>query len=489
MIESVSPAFLQRWEQKAFSGGISSLDLMENAAQAIVDQLQGQSGTFADERILFVCGPGNNGGDGLAAARLSLVRGARPEVLLLSDARTKDAQTNLARVRDIHIPVYSAEDCPGMTEYQVIVDALFGIGLSRAMEGNVSDIVARMNLSGVRILAVDVPSGLNAFTGQKMGDCVKAHTTVTFHRPKHGLYLAADGFVGRIHVADIGLPVSCRPEKEHPWDAITIAEPFDLPNLLPPRPAMAHKGDFGRVLMLSGSMGMAGAAAMAAKACLRSGAGLVTLAVSRELMPILQTLVPGATCKAVEDAASVKRDVLALGSGLGQSEARWADIISLIDGQTPAVWDADALNMLAERPMLLGPFAVITPHMGEAARLLGEDVSRTLADPFSAAVRLHEKYGCAVHLKSAVSVLYDGHEMAVNLAGTPALAKGGSGDALCGILAGILAQQTQWAPLQAMQAAALWLGMAGCKAQQQHGCYSVLTLDVIDAMGAALLEA
>lgn len=488
MIESVSPSYLQRWEHAAFVAGAGSLQMMETAAQAVVEQLQEQLGGLADERILFVCGPGNNGGDGLAAARLSFSMGAKPEVLLLSTAETRDAQTNLKRLQELDIPVHSADDCPNMSGYQFIVDALFGIGLSRDIRGKALDIITRMNDSRVKILAVDVPSGLDALTGQVLGECVRADLTVTFHRPKHGLFLAAEGLVGRIHIADIGLPLVARPDRAHSWDVSLIAEPTDLPHLLPSRPQKAHKGDFGRVLVLAGSLGMAGAAAMAAKACLRSGAGLVTLAVSHGLMPILQTLVPGATCKTVQEAKSIKHDVLAVGSGLGQSDARWEDIMALKDDHIPSVWDADALNMLAKRHMPLGPLAIITPHMGEAARLLDEDISSVLADPFSAADRLHEKYACAVHLKSAVSILYDGQEMTVNLAGTPALAKGGSGDALCGILAGILAQQKVRSPMKAMQAAALWLGLAGQKAQQAQGPYSVLTSDVIDAMGPALLD-
>ena len=492
MNSSVSPDYMRRWEQQAFSQGISSLALMERAAQAILLELDAMVlsrglETLKDSRLLFLCGPGNNGGDGYAAARLAHEKGAKVSILSVMEPRTPDAVTNAARCGQLDIPIQNMQEDIDFSQFDIIIDALFGTGLSRPAQGLVARLMDSVNQArGPSVLAVDIPSGIDGLTGKASSAAIRADRTITFQAPKHGLLLT-DKETGSIITADIGLSnVALLPE--HAEDLIQIAQASDLPALLPPRPEKGNKGTFGRVLLYAGSMGMAGAAAMAAKACLRSGAGLVTIVCGESIMPILQTLVPGATCCLPEQAQGRPYDVLAVGCGLGQQEETWQRILSLYDSGKPSVWDADALNMLAKHPMHLGENAVITPHPGEAARLLGISPQDVAQDALSAAKALRERYGASVLLKNAVSVLYDGNRMAFNTAGSSALAKGGSGDALCGILSGVLAQQGQKEYLRAMQAASLWLGLSARKAEETHGAYSVLTGDVIDCMGPALLS-
>ena len=230
-------------------------------------------------------------------------------------------------------------------------------------------------------------------------------------------------------------------------------------------------------------------AASAALACLRSGAGLVTVACEGGLIPTLQALAPNATCVPVAQAAEHPPEygVFALGCGLGKAEGVWENILALWRPDKPSVWDADALNLLAEHPMALGEQAVITPHPGEAARLLKTSVDKVTRRPLEAAGALREKFGCTVVLKGAVSVIRDKERTALNLAGSPALAKGGSGDALTGVVAALLAQQPGLPPFESACTACLWHGMAGAEAARRLGVLSPLTVDVIICLGPVSL--
>ena len=241
-----------------------------------------------------------------------------------------------------------------------------------------------------------------------------------------------------------------------------------------------HMG--GRRGALIGSL--AGAAMMAARAALHAGAGLTTVICPRAAMPVLQQEVPNATCLAAEDQPMPKCDALLMGCGIAENDESYQDILRLKEMDVPQVWDAGALNLLAGHPQQLGARAVITPHAGEAARLLGWEIPAVLSDKLGAAEALRAKYGCNVVLKSAVTVMLtaDGQQCALNAVGSPALAKGGSGDALAGILASLLGQGLPM--LDAMRAACLWLGLAGIAAGKRCGVRAALTGDVIDSLGA-----
>ena len=244
-----------------------------------------------------------------------------------------------------------------------------------------------------------------------------------------------------------------------------MVDETDLPAMLGRRSRDAHKGDCGRILIYAGSLGMAGAAAMAFKACLRAGAGLVTVACPENIVPVIQTLVPNALCIPAETLPDKlpRYDVLAAGCGLGQSAGVWEQLIQLSGRGGCVIWDADALNLLSRHPEFIfsGP-AVITPHPGEAARLLGSDVQAVLDTPMDTARCLALKYHCIAVLKGATTVITDGTRFALNVVGTPGMAKGGSGDALTGMIAALA---YRLAPFTAAQAACLWHGMAGIQEQ------------------------
>ena len=499
----------RRTEQKAFELGVSSLLLMEHAAIAVVDELEkALGGSCKGKRVLFLCGTGNNGGDGFAAARLFAGRGGRATVWMQNEPKTPDAKTNLQWLRQLpEVEIVNvASVCEAGTSlddlrrpFDAYVDALVGTGFRGKPEGLLAKMMAipyRFNRMDdpVPVIAVDIPSGIDGATGAVPGAFVDADVTVTFNTPKPGLYLTHHReAVGKIVVADIGL----WDMKPWPNDPLLIDNPeINCETLLPAylrllgsRSLNAHKGECGRVLIYAGKLGMAGAAAMCAKAAVTAGAGLTTIACDEEIIPILQTLVPNAMCMDIQDAIKnpPAYDVFAVGCGLGQSEEIWQNILKLWDPDKPSVWDADALKLLSKQEMKLGEKAVITPHIGEAARLLGWRIDEILEDRLKSARALAEKYECAAVLKSDVSVIcgLEGGELKyyLNTVGTPALAKGGSGDALTGILAAILCDEGLYLDDAAL--ACLWHGMAAVVGEEKYGQRELTT----DQLIACLHEA
>ena len=507
----LTPRDMRETEQKAFALGVPSLLLMEHAAVAVVDALEKElGGCCKGKKVLFLCGTGNNGGDGLAAARLFVMRGGMAEIWLSGEPKTTDAKANLAWCKALDIKMLNLREMPveewplkgeGPREhFDGYVDALLGTGIKGAPD----EVTTRMILvpwhdfSFPPVIAVDIPSGMNGLTGEVFEDSyVHADVTVTFHAPKPGLYLTGDReAVGRIIVADIGL------WKMDPWHSdVLLLENEELRcevltekalRFLPKRALNAHKGDCGRILIYAGSMGMAGAAAMCAKAAIAAGAGLTTIACSRDVMPVLQTLVPNAMCVDIEKAVREKPayDVLVLGCGLGQDEKVWQQIKALYAPEKPTVWDADALNLLAKDPFRLGEKAVITPHIGEAARLLGRSTEEILKDRLEAAKELCEKFGCTVVLKSDVTVICcmeEGKpEYILNASGSPAMAKGGSGDVLAGMLGALLHEEML--PLQAAGLACLWHGMAGEAGEKKYGLLELTAEKLIECFYEARKE-
>ena len=508
----LTPEDTRRTEQKAFDLGVPSLLLMEHAAIAVVNELEeALGGNCREKSVLFLCGTGNNGGDGLAAARLFRARGGWAEVWLSGSPKTPDAKIQLAWARAMGIPITnlkeaSPEDfpiegaCTPKESYDAYVDAILGTGFRGEPDGLLYRMIMAPRhdretaLRGEKpVIAVDIPSGIDGKTGAAPGAFMYADVTVTFNTPKPGLYLTREReAVGKIVVADIGLWAMM------PWNngLLLLSDPeLDCETLLPSAlrllgepPLSAHKGDNGRVLIYAGKTGMAGAAAMCAKAAVTAGAGLTTVVCEKELIPILQTLVPNAMCMDIKEAAEnpPAYDVFAVGCGLGQEEESWRNILKLWNPDKPSVWDADALNLLAKHEMRLGENAVITPHPGEAARLLGRPMDEIMADRLKAARALTEKYSCAAVLKSDVTVICrmeDGRpKYYLNAVGTPALAKGGSGDALTGVLAVLLRHNST---LYAAALACLWHGMAGIVGEEKHGRRELTT----DQLVACLWDA
>lgn len=491
---TVSPERMQALEQHAFSQGVSALLLMEHAAQSVVAALEKALYGVKSKRVLIVCGMGNNGGDGLAAARMLLQRGCKVKLYLLGEPKTDEAQVNFAYLKAL------SPDCteiinavPDMDGYDAVIDAIFGMGFHGAPDGLNAEVINKINASNAPVkLSVDIPSGMNGETGTT-ALCVHATHTVTLGFAKLGLYLTNQkSYVGKLTVAPLQLPNSCTANGDWPGAYAEIMEESTVKALLAHRAPDTHKGIAGRVLLYAGSMGMAGAATMAAKAALRAGAGLVTVACPKDIIPILQQSVPNAMCMDIDDAVQhpPRHDVLAVGCGLGKSKVAQQHLLTLLQNEkAPVILDADALNMLAKTPFFLPVNAILTPHIGEAARLLSISVEEAAADMLKTAQQLHQKFGALIVLKSACTVIYDGKTFALNAGTVPALAKGGSGDALCGILAALMADQgLSLSPISCTQTACLWHGMAGRFAAARFGERSTLTGDVINALGSCLLH-
>lgn len=481
--EILTPVQMRRLEQSAFEKGVPSLLLMERAAQGVLKALEKR----CCGNVLFMCGSGNNGGDGLAAARLFALAGKKATVLLENEPKTPDAMTNYRYVLALDLPVIrlSAENAESfsLNGFDGIVDAVFGTGFHGVLDGVWKTAAERINASGLSVIAVDVPSGLDATTGEGDG-MIRAAETVTFHAPKRGLYLTPHReCVGEITVADIGLGhipgLAVFPEDE---SAVTLDR--GALEILKNRRLNAHKGDCGRVCVYAGSMGMIGAAAMCAGAAVRAGAGLTTILCDRECMPVLQALVPNAMCRTADDEPPY--DVLVLGCGLGQSEEKWRNILRLHDPGKYSVWDADALNMLSVHDYIPGPKAVLTPHAGEAARLLGVSIPEILKDRTASARAIAAKYRCTAVLKSDMTVVAGTEgKIYINTVSTPALAKGGSGDVLAGITGAVLCEYAS-DPVFAAALACLWHGVSALEGVKTESIRTLTAQQVIGNLGLAL---
>lgn len=499
MRQLITPTQMRDMEQRYFkASGTASIDLMEAAASALNAAMVRRFGR--DKLVYFACGPGGNGGDGYACARLYAQGGGRCAVLPSEPPRTPDAILNRERALAAGIP----ERFPGEGERPDLwVDALYGTGLSRAPEGAAAALIERMNadrVAGSRVIAVDIPSGLNGRSGAAFSTCVKADLTLTFQFAKTGHFLS-DGLdaCGEVEVADIGIPEGFFPEAP-----AALMEAGDALAALPPKPRNAHKGTNGHLLIVAGSLGMAGAAALCAQSALRSGVGMVTVAAPVSIVPILQTLVPCAMCLplperegaisdgAVEalDGAIKGKDAVVCGCGLS-TRASAKVVRQLLESRIPALFDADGLNLIAANAglkALLTPRHLITPHPGEAARLLG----RKVVDPIDDAFALRE-LGCQALLKGATTVIPVGETAYLSASGCCGMAKGGSGDVLSGLAGGLMAQYAAGgvdlsgeALARCAAVASELHGRAGEIAQAELGPRGMCAQDIVGALPRAL---
>lgn len=448
----VTPEGMYALEKRCFAGGTPSLVLMRRAAGRLAEAFQAHFGAFSGKTVAVACGRGNNGGDGYAFSALAARAGARVTLLTACDAGALrgDALICAREALALDIPCLSAGQINEIARPDVWVDALFGIGLNRPLDGFYAALINRINAdrdAGSRVMAVDAPSGLNLTSGRMMGACIAADVTVTFEYAKAGHYLA-DG-MDRCGLVD----VHSLETKLAPDEPIFLIEPRDAIAALPERRRNIHKGSCGHLLIVAGSPGMAGAAHYAARMALRMGTGLVTLACPRSIMPVLQTLVPGAMAvplpeendaisksalPMLEDALRGKTAV-AVGPGLSRRAAPEI-VAAVLTCGLPAVIDADALNLIAENaPLqaLLRPHHVLTPHPGEAARLIG-----ALTSPIEDARRLHV-LGSTALLKGASSVIAGEGGLYLSASGCGGMATGGSGDVLTGMLGALLAQSVE----------------------------------------------
>ncbi len=500
MLSLISPAAMRDMERRYFAEtGTPSVDLMERAAAALAEAVLRRYG--AGRRVFVACGPGGNGGDGYACARL-LARAGCACALFAADApKTPDCAENARRAVEMGIPALRLADAPDAPD--IWLDALYGTGLSRAPEGEAAALIARMNADRARggaVVAVDIPSGLNGATGTAYTPCVRADHTVTFQFAKTGHFLS-DGLdvCGDVETADIGIPPAFFPK-----DMAALETTADALGALPPMCRNAHKGNNGHLLIVAGSAGMAGAAAMCALSALRSGAGLVTVACPASILPVVQTLAPCAmalplpeadgalSAEAVEALSGALPGKSAAVCGCGLSLRAAPEVVRLLlECGVPTLFDADALNLIARDGglrALLRPHHLITPHPGEAARLLG----RRVTDPVADALALSGP-GCQVILKGATSVIPVGGAPRLSASGCRGMAKGGSGDVLAGLAGSLMALRaasgvamTGAALAETAAAASELHGLAGALAQAKLGPLGMCAMDIVEALPRAL---
>lgn len=456
--------------------GIPGYTLMQRAAQAALDALRGHWPQA--RRIVIVCGPGNNGGDGYVLARFAGEAGLEARVIeaaepgrLTGDAATARGEWQKAGG--------AAAGVAALADADVIVDALLGTGIDRPLEGSYAALVAAINGAHRAVLALDVPSGLDADSGAIHGCAVRADLTVTFIALKTGLFTGlGPECAGEVAFAALDVPAAVFTGVEPCAQRIDSAL---LPTLLPRRPRTAHKGMNGHVLVVGGDSGMAGAARLAGEAALRVGAGLVTVATRPEHAVALAAARPELICRGVmgpRELAPLLRpaDVVAIGPGLGHG--RWGRALfgAVLDAGLPLVVDADALNLLAVEPSFRHDW-VLTPHPGEAARLLGEEIGDIQRNRFTAAAGVMASFGGTCVLKGAGTIVHGPDDgVLVCTAGNPGMATAGMGDVLAGVIAALIAQG--FAPETAARAGVVLHAAAGDAAANEGGERGLIASDL-----------
>ncbi|MGD2119112.1 MAG: NAD(P)H-hydrate dehydratase [Chromatiales bacterium] len=422
--------------------GIAGLELMERAGRAAFKRLQ-QLWPQA-KRICVVTGVGNNAGDGFVLARLAQQAGLHVDVLQLGEQEKLggDARINADRWWDMSGSWLPFKQLPLKTD--VIVDAIFGTGLQRDVTGSWAVAIEMINAHAAARFALDIPSGLNADNGQVMGTTIKADATITFIGLKRGMFTGA----GREYCGQISFDALAVPAKIFASEILSSRrlDWAKCRQLIRPRQRHAHKGDFGHVLVVGGNRGYSGAVRLAAEAAARCGAGLVSIATHPAHAAMLNNGRPELMVSAIENDEQLevllaKANAVVLGPGLGQND--WAEILfrKVMASGLPLVLDADGLNLLA-RHSQRREHLVITPHPGEASRLLGENVAQLQADRFVAVEKLQQRFACTVVLKGSGSLIASGGTQPVALCsdGNPGMASGGMGDVLSGMIAAFLAQ-------------------------------------------------
>ncbi|MFK7992178.1 MAG: NAD(P)H-hydrate dehydratase [Sandaracinaceae bacterium] len=486
-------ASARAFDRAAMNAGIPGLILMENAGRGAADCLEAHFAGRLD-RVVVVGGTGQNGGDAWVVARRLCTRGRQPTVFLLGDEKdvSGDAATELRALRAVGCDVEAvsgkgAADVIGvaLTKATALVEGVFGTGLDRAIEGWRAQVIRRMAASDVPMLALDLPAGIDADTGAILGEALPAEITVTFAGAKRGL-LQGPGraHAGDVVVVDIGVPPPSSPDG---WIELSEAA-----RILPSRATDAHKGSAGHVIVVAGSPGTSGAALLASRAVLRGGAGLVTLASRARLDGrVVEVMARELGTEALSDALSWAegKSAAVVGPGLGTD----ADGAALARGLSlslpiPAVLDADALTAFAGDLEALREAAaprVLTPHPGEAGRMLGISSAEVQADRYRAAAALSARSGQVVVLKGAGTIVASNGKLGVCTRGTPALGVAGTGDVLAGAIGATLASGAD--PHDAATAAVVLHAVAGEQAAQ--GDRGLLASEVADALPAALQAA
>jgi hydroxyethylthiazole kinase-like uncharacterized protein yjeF len=496
--------------------GIPGIVLMENAALKVVEEAVKNLGDAKGKRVLVFAGKGNNGGDAFAAARHLYNKGSAVKVYITALKKDVggDAAINLNALEKSGVEVKGliseeqlAEVELELLNCELVIDGIFGTGFRGEAKGVAAGVITRINNSNKPVISIDIPSGLNGETGRVNGICVKADKTVTFGLPKIGLLIHPGcEYVGQLIVADIGIP---RKVIEGAGLKTNLIEQHQVTAIIPRRRDDSNKGDYGKVLLVSGSPGMTGSGCLAAAAALRTGAGLVYMGVPQKLAQVYGAAVHEPVIIPLEDKgtgsisvsciptllkAMKGKSIIAAGPGLSASEDVVEAVRELIaNAEVPLVLDADALNAIStDLSMLkrLNVEAVITPHPGEMARLAGMSVSDVQSNRLEVAREFSSKWNVITVLKGSRTVVAkpDG-TLFINTTGNSGMATGGAGDVLTGVIASLAAQGAK--PVDAAVAGVYLHGLAGDIAAQVKGEYSLIAGDIVemlpDAMRATLI--
>ncbi|RLF00275.1 MAG: bifunctional ADP-dependent NAD(P)H-hydrate dehydratase/NAD(P)H-hydrate epimerase [Thermoprotei archaeon] len=495
-MEPLTTSEMRSLELNAEYLGVDRLLLMENAGAAVARVVKREAGPGG--KVVVLCGPGNNGGDGMVAAR-HLADAFHVEVVLIahpSRIRSSEARRNLEALRSmastiaLHVDPRGELACSLIKGANAVIDAIFGTGLRGPVASPYREVIEEVNRVAEPLkVAVDVPSGLNPDTGEVHGVAVKADVTVTFHAPKPGLLKpSAKEYVGELIVEPIGIP----PE------AAVICGPGDVAIATKARRPWSKKGDYGRVLIVGGSELYTGAPALAALASLRLGADLAVVYAPEESVNAIRAYSPNLIVipysaphlrpMLIDDVVklSTRFDVIILGPGLGLEEETVEAVLRLVEKLSrikPMVVDADALKALSrDLALIKGAKAILTPHAGELRLLTGVEVGEGLEERMRAAKELASATRCTVLLKGHVDVVSDGKRVKVNRSGNPGMTVGGTGDVLTGVAATLLAWTGD--PFRAACAAAFLNGLAGDLAAMKKG-YHLLATDLLDHLPEA----
>ena len=475
--------------------GVPSLELVEHAAQACVQVLEDEKVDLS--HVCVVCGSGNNGGDGFAIARILQNNRYSVETFCVGNPEhyTEETQEQMHRLQECGGKI--TYGMPQEDSYSVVIDAVFGVGLSRKVEGRYRQVIEQMNRMRGTKFAVDIPSGLSATTGCILGCAFKADYTVTFQLKKIGLELSQ----GRnLAVSELVPEIAITPDSICEDQEIVRTAGKDIyRKMLPDRPEDSNKGTYGRLLVIAGNKGMAGAAYLNAHAAYMTGAGLVRIYTSSDNREILQTLLPEAIITTYEEYNKEEllslltwADSVCIGSGLGMSRLSEKILKTVIEYvKVPCLIDADGLNLLAENKNYLNQMAerrfVITPHMKEMSRLTGTPVEELKADRIQILKDFISRYRITCVLKDSRTLIASEEKgIRMNLTGNSAMAKAGSGDVLAGVISGWMVQGKE-----AEDAAELGTyihGLSGDLAKFEKGVYSVMARDLIEYISKALMK-
>ncbi len=463
--------------------GIPSLVLMERAAECVAERIVEKEPK--KKTVLVTASTGNNGADGLAAGRILHLAGFDVLLYIVGNPQkgSQEFQTQLHICRQLNIPETEAFE-----NRDIVIDALFGVGLSRDVEGTYAEVIRRINEARNTVYAVDIPSGVDADTGKIRKTAVRADETVTFGVHKIGtvLYPGAE-YCGQVTVADIGFP----PMVYEGLPEIYHVEEKDLRNI-PKRPNYSNKGTFGKVLIIAGSRDIFGAAYLCAKAAFRCGAGLVRILTVQENREALLKLLPEAMVNVYDeehydekilDAALSWCNVVAVGPGLGVGAVQKRILERVLEAKLPTVIDADGLNNISlEEPLKrrLHKDVIITPHLGEMGRLMQTETAAIREHLLEYAEKAAETFGCVCILKDARTVVAENGACFINLTGNHGMATAGSGDVLTGILAGLAGVGTKWEDTAAL--GPYIHGLAGDIAAEKRGKTGMMAGDIIDAL-------